>query len=85
PRLVSFLANVATTNEIPYQFRRTAGGGTDAGAIHLSRSGVPAAGISVACRYIHAPASICSKSDLENTSLLVQHTLQAINPDILNR
>ncbi|MEN8098245.1 MAG: M42 family peptidase, partial [Chloroflexota bacterium] len=29
PRLVSFLANVATTNEIPYQFRRTAGGGTD--------------------------------------------------------
>jgi putative aminopeptidase FrvX len=85
PRLVSFLVTTADVNEIPYQFRRTVGGGNDAGAIHTTRGGVPSAGISVPCRYIHAPAAICSKFDLENTIRLVRAALLAVTPAVLER
>jgi tetrahedral aminopeptidase len=85
PRLVSFLVQTAEAHDIPYQFRRTVGGGNDAGAIHLTRAGVPSAGISVPCRYIHAPAAICSKADLENTVHLVRAALQALTPAVLER
>jgi putative aminopeptidase FrvX len=85
PRLVSFLVRTAEAGDIPYQFRRTIGGGNDAGAIHTTRGGVPSAGISVPCRYIHAPAAICSKSDLENTIRLVRAALLALTPAVLER
>jgi putative aminopeptidase FrvX len=85
PRLVSFLVTTAEAGEIPYQFRRTVGGGNDAGAIHTTRGGVPSAGISVPCRYIHAPAALCSKSDLENTVRLVRAALLALTPAVLER
>jgi endoglucanase len=85
PRLVRFLVSTAETHEIPYQFRRVIGGGTDAGAIHLSRSGVPSATVSVPCRYIHAPAAICSKADFENTIRLMQSALNALTPAVLAR
>lgn len=40
-------------------------GGTDAGAIHLTRTGVITGGISVPCRYIHTPAETASLSDAD--------------------
>lgn len=85
PRLVRFLVSTAERHEIPYQFRRMVGGGTDAGAIHLSRAGVPSAGISTPCRYIHAPAAICSKDDMANAVRLVRAALNDLTPAVLAR
>lgn len=85
PRLVSFLMSTADSHDIPYQLRRTVGGGTDGGAIHLSRSGVPTAGVSVPCRYIHAPAAICSKADFENTVRLMGAVLNNVTPAVIAR
>ncbi len=85
PRLVSFVVAMAEKHDIPYQFRRTTGGGTDAGAIHLARGGVPSAGVSVPCRYIHAPAAICSKADLENTIRLMAAVLAELTPAVIAR
>ncbi len=85
PRLVRFLAQTAEKHAIPYQFRRASVGGTDAGAIHLSRSGVPATSVSLPCRYIHAPAAICSKADLENTVRLMQAALSELTPAVIAR
>jgi len=85
PRLVSFLASTAEKHDIPFQFRQVTGGGTDAGAIHLSRSGVPSAGISLPCRYIHAPAAICSKVDFENTIRLMRAALNDLTPAVIAR
>lgn len=85
PRLVSFVVAVAEKHDIPYQFRRTTGGGTDAGAIHLARGGVPSAGVSVPCRYIHAPAAICSKADLENTIRLMTAVLAKLTSAVIAR
>ena len=85
PRLVSFVVAMAEKHDIPYQVRRTTGGGTDAGAIHLARGGVPSAGVSVPCRYIHAPAAICSKADIENTMRLMTAVLAELTPAVTAR
>ncbi len=79
PKLVEYLVKLAKGNKIPYQFKRTTTGGTDAGYIHLSGEGVVTVTISVPARYIHSPASLISKSDLENAIKLVE--LAIINID----
>ena len=51
PRLVRHLAQTGDELGIPYQFRQPGGGGTDAGAIHKVRSGIPTVSVSVPGRY----------------------------------
>lgn len=62
---------------IPFQVRRFTGGGTDAGAIALSREGVRAGVVAVPCRYIHAPCCVLKESDLRHTLALVRAWLEA--------
>lgn len=85
PRLIRFLASTAEKHAIPYQFRRTSRGGTDAGEIHLSKAGVPSVGISMPSRYIHSPASVCSKDDFNNTVRLARAALNDLTPDVIAR
>jgi putative aminopeptidase FrvX len=77
-RLVRLLTEVAEANGLPYQFKQPGVGGTDAGAIHLSKTGVPTAAVAVPCRYIHAPVSMASLNDFDGLVALVKATLQAI-------
>lgn len=77
-RLVRLLTDTATAQGIPYQFKQPGVGGTDAGAIHLSRNGVPCVAVSVPCRYIHGPASLLSLNDLENLVNLMKATLHRL-------
>ncbi len=70
-RLVRFIEELAEAQGIPYQYKLPPFGGTDAGAIHLSRGGVLAGVISVPCRYIHSPLSLLRLDDFENTVRLV--------------
>lgn len=41
------------------------GGGTDAGAIHQTRSGVPSGALSIPSRYVHSACEVISLDDLE--------------------
>ena len=75
PRLVRLLVETAEELGIPYQFKQPVVGGTDAGAIHLSREGVPSATVAVPCRYIHSPVSLLSLEDFENTVKLMKGAL----------
>lgn len=50
---------------IAVQVKEAVAGGNDSGAIHKSRGGVRTLAISLPCRYLHAPASVIAKSDLE--------------------
>ncbi|MBC7233782.1 MAG: M42 family metallopeptidase [Chloroflexi bacterium] len=84
-RLVELLIDTAEKNGIPYQFKQPALGGTDAGAIHLSREGVPSAVVAVPSRYIHSPTSLLSLNDLENTVQLMRQTLARVNDLDLTR
>ncbi|MBN1135294.1 MAG: M42 family metallopeptidase [Anaerolineae bacterium] len=77
-RLVRLLIDAAEANGIPYQFKQPGVGGTDAGAIHLSRTGVPSVTVAVPCRYIHNPVSILSLNDFDNTVALMKAALRRI-------
>jgi endoglucanase len=77
-RLVRLLVEVAENNDIPYQFKQPGVGGTDAGAIHLSRSGVPSVAVAVPCRYIHAPVSLLSLDDFDHLVKLMKAALRAL-------
>ncbi|MDW7652145.1 MAG: M42 family metallopeptidase [Bacillota bacterium] len=66
PRLKEFLAALAEKNNIPYQFEVLVAGGTDAGAIHLTKEGIPSGVISVPCRYVHTPGEMVDLDDMEN-------------------
>lgn len=71
-RLWQQLITVAEERGLPYQHRRFAGGGTDAGAVALSREGVKTAVVAVPCRYIHTPHSVMKISDLKDTVSLIK-------------
>jgi tetrahedral aminopeptidase len=85
PRLVNHFVMVAEKNEIIHQIRQPGEGGTDAGAIHLQRSGIPSISISVPTRYIHSPISVARISDWENTFHLVFLGLEALTESVLDR
>ncbi|QTN94754.1 M42 family metallopeptidase [Bacillus sp. LJBV19] len=57
-----FVLDMAETHNIPYQYFAS-GGGTDAGRVHISNSGVPSAVIGVCSRYIHTNAAIIHVDD----------------------
>jgi len=74
-RLVDLLVDTAKKEDIPYQFKRTITGGTDSGAIHKARSGVPSVTVSIPTRYIHAPVGMIHLSDFQNAVELMSKTL----------
>jgi len=82
-RLVNLLCAAAEEAGIPYQLRQPGGGGTDAGVIHRTRSGIPSTSVSVPARYAHTAASIARMSDWENTLRLLHAALSKITPDLL--
>jgi putative aminopeptidase FrvX len=45
--------------------------GTDADAIHLSRSGVPTGLVSVPSRYMHSPVEMVSLADVDAAARLI--------------
>lgn len=71
PTLLKTLIEVAENESIPFQFKKVPRGGTDAGSIHLVKGGIPSGTVSCPCRYIHGPAAIAKKEDIENTIKLV--------------
>lgn len=75
-KLVDLLVETAEAEGLPYQFKRPGIGGTDAGAVHLAREGVPTAVVSVPARYIHAPAAVLDLTDFWNTVKLMIATLK---------
>lgn len=70
---------------IPYQFDSIAGGGTDAGSIHLSHKGTPSLAITVATRYIHSHAAMLHRDDYENAVKLIVEVIKRLDHDTVNR
>lgn len=69
----SKMVETAKKHNISYQMEIMTDGGTDAGAIHLSRSGVKTGGISVPVRYVHSPSEMADINDIEACIALVSH------------
>ncbi len=64
--LISSLTLTAKTHTIPWQYKRTAGGGTDAGVISRAVEGIPTAILALPCRNLHSPSCVIAKEDYEN-------------------
>lgn len=83
--LRNFVVDVAEDNNIPYQFEAIAGGGTDAGSIHITANGVPALAIGVATRYIHSHAGILHRDDFDNTVKLIVAVIKKLDRETVNK
>jgi endoglucanase len=77
-RLVDLLVGAAEAEGLPYQYKRPGIGGTDAGAVHLAREGVPTGAVSIPARYIHAPAAVLDLADFWHTVELMEATLKRL-------
>ena len=76
PMIINHLEACAKKDGIKYQFEILESGGTDAGAIHVNKSGVPSGAISIASRYIHTPNEMCALSDIEDCISLTVSALE---------
>lgn len=65
PGLKNYLVKLAQENHIPYQLEVLERGGTDSGAIQMTRQGIIAGVISVPCRYVHSPSEMVDMDDVE--------------------
>ena len=71
PDVVKLLETLAMTRNIPCHRDVIVNGGTDAGAIHVSRAGVRTGGISIPCRYIHSPVEMVDMNDVSAAAKLI--------------
>ncbi len=76
PAVKSLMTQVAIENNIKYQYEVLEWGGTDSGAIHLTRAGVPSGVISVPCRYVHSPSEMAAESDVISAVKLLVKILE---------
>ena len=80
PKLRQLMVDIAKENNIPYQMEVLEFGGTDSGAIHLIKEGVPSGVISIPTRYIHSTIEMASKNDIANSMKLL---IELLNKDII--
>ena len=71
------LIQTAQKNNVPHTLEIMTDGGTDAGAIHLTRAGIKTGGISVPTRYIHSVSETASISDIESCARLIKLAAEA--------
>lgn len=83
--LREFVLDVAEDNNIPYQFEAMAGGGTDAGSIHVTANGIPALSIGIATRYIHSHAGILHRDDYDNAVKLIVEVIKKLDRETVNK
>ncbi|WEV45087.1 M42 family metallopeptidase [Streptococcaceae bacterium ESL0687] len=78
-KLLNFVTDVADDLHIPYQLTVIAGGGTDAGKMHLSHNGVPSLAVTVPVRYLHSHTSIIHEDDYLNTVKLLTEVARRLD------
>ena len=64
--------HLAEEKGIPCQPKLGVAGGNDAGSIQRAACGCATVTLSVPCRYIHSPSSVCATEDVENLYRLVK-------------
>jgi len=81
PLVFEQLYEVGEQEGIPFTVESLGRGtGTDADAIHLSRSGVPSGLVSVPSRYMHSPVEMVSVGDIEAAARLIAAFAQRLEP-----
>lgn len=84
-RLRDLVVSTADELKIPYQFELLERGGTDSGAIHLHRQGVPNLVIGVPTRHIHSHAGIVHRKDYDHAVRLVTAVVKRLDAGTVSR
>jgi len=72
PALFELLFDTAERERIPFTVEASARAtGTDADAVHISRSGVPTALVSIPLRYMHSPVELVQLDDVSASAALI--------------
>lgn len=77
PAVRRFMEDIAKSQGIPYQLEVLEAGGTDAGAIQLTKGGIPAGVMSIPCRYIHTASEMVDYDDCENGVKLIAAIMES--------
>ena len=81
PRVTELLYETAELQDIPFTVESLGRGtGTDADAIHISRSGVPTGLVAVPLRYMHSPVELASLQDIALTAQLIAAFARRLEP-----
>ncbi len=83
--LRDLVIDTAQEEEIPLQFDKMPGGGTDAGRIHIHGAGVPSLVVGVAVRYIHTNTAILHKGDVAQAADLLAAVIRKLDADTVAR
>jgi endoglucanase len=65
PELFKEMLALAKGQSIPHQVKMSVSGGNESGAMQRTGSGAKTCVLSVPCRYIHSPSTVCSAADVE--------------------
>ncbi len=76
PKVNDRLIALCEENKIQYQMEVLEFGGTDAGAMSLTKEGVPASCLSIPTRYGHSDHEVISKEDVEASIQLLVKSLE---------
>ena len=69
---------VAGEKGIRHQVKGSVSGGNEAGVMQRARQGIPTMVLSVPCRYIHSPSTVCCLSDVEDQLALAGALLESL-------
>jgi putative aminopeptidase FrvX len=82
PALFELLYRTARGKKIPFTIEASARAtGTDADAVHLSRSGVATALVAIPVRYMHSPVELVQLDDVHACAELIAALALALAPD----
>ncbi len=84
-RLRDLVVDTAEAEQIPYQFDKISGGGTDAGKIHMFGAGVPSLVIGVPVRYIHTHTAILNRDDFDNAARLMVAVVKRLDAETVQQ
>ncbi|CAA7601883.1 Peptidase M42, domain 2 [Acididesulfobacillus acetoxydans] len=76
PRIKRWMAATAENRGIDYQWEVLEKGGTDSGAIHLTKGGIPAGTVSIPMRRVHSPSEMVDRHDVEAAVALLSALLE---------
>ncbi len=80
-KLGNLVTRVASDLGINLQLSSIEGGGTDGGAIHLYKTGVPTVVLAVPARHIHSHNSIINRDDYDDAVKLVVELITRLDAD----
>lgn len=81
-KLIRHLRDIAEKHDIKYQLEVLSRGGTDAGAMQLSRAGMPVITVSLPTRYLHTVNEMANVDDIQaEISLLARYLEEAHTGD----